>query len=94
MQSAIITHLPDMMALRMIYLLPHVHFHGYSLCICKEILLLCQGKSRGISSIPQKHIIRRAKSEYTVCFDLNVVLGGEPVVKFSLENKNPPPTLL
>lgn len=94
MQSAIITHLPDMMALRMIYLLPHVHFYGDSLCICKEILLLCESKSRGISSITQKHIIRRAKSEYTVCFDLNVVLGREPVVKFSLENKNLPSTLL
>lgn len=94
MQSALITHLPDMMALRMIYLLPRVHFHGDSLCICKEILLLCQSKSRGLSSITQRHIIRRAKSEYTVCFDLNVVLGGEPVVKFCLENKNLPLSLL
>lgn len=94
MQSALITHLPDMMALRMIYLLPRVHFHGDSLCICKEILLLCQSKSRGLSSITQRHIIRRAKSEYTVCFDLNVVLGGEPVVKFCLENKNLPLCLL
>lgn len=43
MQSAIITHLPDTMALIMIYLLPHVHFHGNSLCICKEIMLPLPG---------------------------------------------------
>lgn len=39
MGSAIITHLLDMMALITIYLLPHVHFHGSSLHICKGIML-------------------------------------------------------
>ena len=53
MQSAIITHLPDMMALRMIYLLPHVHFHGYSLCICKEILLPARAKAEAYRLSPR-----------------------------------------
>lgn len=95
MQSAIITHLLDMMALIMIYLLPHVHFLGNSLCICKEIMLSLLGqKQRQTDYLTRRHVGKKPKSEYTVCFDLNVVLGVEPVVKFSLENKNLSLTLL
>lgn len=46
MQSAIIIHLLDMMALIMIYLLPHAHFHGNSLCIRKEIMLSLLGQKQ------------------------------------------------
>lgn len=95
MQSAIITHLPDMMTLIMIYLLPHVHFHGNSLCICKEIMLSLPGqKQRQTIYHPETHWQENKKWIYRFFFDLNVLLDIEPVVKFALENKNLPPTLL
>lgn len=59
----------------------------------KRLCLLCQGKNGGIPSITQRHINKKTKSEYVACFDLNVVLGTEPVVKFSPENKKSAPCL-
>lgn len=94
MQSAVVTHLLDMMALIMIYLLPHVHFHGSRLCICKEMMISLLGQKQRQPIYHPRHISRKTKSEYMVCCDLNVVLCVEPVVKFSLKNKNLPPTLL
>lgn len=61
----------------------------------KRLCVLCRGKNRGRPSITQRHTGKKTKSGYTVFFfDLNVILDIEPVVKFALENKNLPPTLL
>lgn len=60
----------------------------------KRLCFLREGKNRDGASITRRHIGKKTKTEYMACFDLNVVLGVEPVVDFSLENKNLPPTFL
>lgn len=64
MQSAVITHPLDMMALIMMYLLPRAHFLAVA-CAFAEMVPSLLGQMQR-PSITQRHVGAKTKIKYTV----------------------------